>query len=156
MGPVLPGQGRLIVGASMPPLRRFVNWLLGFPDWLYGRRSAGFDLGPALMAGGWAWLMISRPALFDRGSFLGMSWLPDEVWIGQMLLLAGLHAIGLLRPACLKLRIAAALGSAWTWIFVSFSFARVEVSTGVLAYMIFGCGALCAAIYLAGQPPGEA
>lgn len=133
-------------------LRRFVLAALTIPDWLYGRRAAGLDLGPGALAAGWATLMICRPEMFDRGSFVGMGWVPDPIWIFLMVVMTILHLAGLVRPNWRPLRTSAALLSAWAWIFVAVSFARVEIGTGVIAYGIFGIGALGASFYLAGQP----
>ena len=132
-------------------VRRLVTWLLGFPEWLYGRRAAGLDLGPGLIATGWAALMIGKPGMFDRGAFVGMNWLPDAAWIGLMILIAGLHGVGLARPGWIALRVAASLLSAWAWIFVAASLWRVELTTGCVSYSLFGLGSLVAAIHLAGH-----
>ncbi|WP_437871312.1 hypothetical protein ACSD7O_22300 [Methylorubrum extorquens] len=134
-----------IATALITPLVRFV-------EWLFGPTAAGVDLALSLFAGGWAGLMIARPQIFDHGTFKGMYWMADEVWIAFFTILATLHVIGLFRPLWREMRCAAALVSAWIWISVSASFATIEITTGVLTYTIIGAGALCGAIYLSGQP----
>lgn len=133
------------VAATVTPLVRFV-------EWLFGPRAPGIDLGLCLYAAGWLLLMIGKPELFDTGTFLGMAWLSDAVWIGLFAVVTGLHLVGLLALEWRGLRCMACLLSAWVWISVSVSFATVEVTTGVLTYAITGAGALAGALFLSGQP----
>lgn len=136
-------------------IRRVALRLLAFPDWLYSPRAAGFDLGLGLLAFGWGSLMLLKPTMFDAGTYVGMTWLPDAVWITLMFVISGLHLGGLLCPLWKAVRVTASLLSSWTWFFVSLSLARVEINTGVIAYGLNGWGALFAAIYLAGLPSGR-
>ena len=133
-------------------IRRLVLTALAFPDWLFGRRAAGLDLGVGLIAAGWFGLMVCKPEVFDRGSFIGMAWLPDVVWMLIMAIMALGHAAGLAFPFLRSLRCAASLLSAWMWLVISVSLYRVEFSTGVWVYGVIGCGSLFGAIYLAGLP----
>jgi hypothetical protein len=132
--------------------RRFVLTALAFPQWLFGPRAAGLDLGPGVIAAGWCALMICKPEVFDRGSFIGMAWLPDLAWTLIMAVMALGHAAGLLLPFLRSVRCAASLLSAWMWLVISVSLWRVEFSTGVWVYGVIGFGALFGAIYLAGLP----
>lgn len=139
------GPVRRSAAVAVTPLVRFV-------EWLFSPRAPGLDVGLCLFAGGWGYLMITRPALFDVGQFVGMQWLADQIWITFFCLLAVMHAVGCARPSWRSLRVAANLLSAWIWISVAGSFLRVELTTGVVAYAVVGFGALCGAIYIAGLP----
>ena len=136
---------RRAVATLLTPLVRFV-------EWLFGPRAPGIDLALLLFAAGWGGLMIGRPAVFDRGAFAGMRWLPDATWIAFFVSVAGMHAAGLARWDWRNLRCAACLLSAWVWISVSVSIWKVELVPGVIVYGVVGLGALCGAIYLSGQP----
>lgn len=133
-------------------LRTIVATALRFPDWLFGRRCAGMDLGPGLIAAGWTVLMIVNPDLFDQGSFVGMSWLADEYWIALFAIITGLHALGMVLIRAVWVRVSAALMSAWAWIFVAVSLHRVAFTPGVIAYGVIGSSCVLGAIYLAGLP----
>lgn len=139
------GLVRRAAAGAVTPLVRFV-------EWLFGPAAPGIDVGLCLFAAGWGGMMIAKPEMFDRGQFVGMQWLRDEIWIGFFLLLTVAHAAGGLRPYWRTLRVGAGLLSAWIWISVSGSLYRVEMSTGVLAYAIVGFGALCGSIFIAGLP----
>ena len=134
------------------PAATVVAPLVRFAEFVFGPLAPGIDLVLALFAAGWATLMVERPELFDRGSFVGMTWLPDPAWITFLTLLALLHGIGFFRLHARNLRVASALMSAWIWICVSVSFLRVDVSTGVISYAIIGLSALLGGVYLAGLP----
>ena len=121
-------------------------------EWLYGPKAAGIDLFMALVSAGWAGLMLARPDAFDRGSYVGMTWMADALWIGFFVLLAVLHVVGLVRPSMRNLRCGASLLSAWIWISVSASLATIELLPAVFTYAAIGMGALGGAIYLSGQP----
>jgi hypothetical protein len=142
-GPRAPARA---ANAAILPLLRFV-------EWLFGPRFGAVDLGLMLIAAGWSGLLIGHPTLFDQASFRGLAWLADEVWTGLMLTLVGAHAVGIWRPRWAAVRIAAILLSSWAWIFVAISFARVQISTGVVTYALIGLGALCAAIHVASGSP---
>lgn len=137
---------RRTAAGAVTPLVRFV-------EWLFGPAAPGLDVGLCLFAAGWGGMMLGKPEMFDRGQFVGMQWLHDEIWIGFFLLLTLTHAAGSIRPHWRSLRVGAHLLSAWIWISVSVSLFRVEMTTGVLAYCIVGFGALCGGIYIAGLPP---
>lgn len=121
-------------------------------EWLFGPKAPGIDLQLMLFAAGWAGLMVAHPTLFDRGTYVGMNWLPDDYWILFFLILTTMHAVGLVRTGWRALRYTACLLSAWIWISVSASFATIEITTGVLFYAVVGAEALAGAIYLSGQP----
>lgn len=133
------------VAATVTPLVRFV-------EWLFGPQAPGVDLVLCLFAASWGGLMLARPAIFDKGAFVGMQWLPDAVWIVFFSALTVMHALGFFLWAARWVRVAACLLSAWIWISVAVSFSKVEVTTGVLTYAIIGGAALCGALYLSGQP----
>lgn len=132
---------RNLVTASIGPV-------LSFIDRLFGRRASALDLGLGLIAGGWLSLMIARPALFDRVGYSGMAWLPDEGWELFFAVVVLLHVFGLARPFMKSIRTLAGALSAWVWIFVSGSLAKVELTPGVLTYAVLGLGALGGAIYV--------
>lgn len=136
-------------------LTLLTNGLLAFVERLFGARAGWIDFKLSVLAGGWAALMIARPDIFDRGNFAGLNWLPDPVWIGLLVTLAVVHAIGFLRPGIRILRPLASAVSAWAWIFVAISLWRVEMGPGVINYAIVGVGALLGMIYLAGLPRGH-
>ena len=129
-----------------------VTLLIRFSSWFFGYGAPGIDLVLAMLAAGWAVLMVGRPDLFDQGSFIGMSWLPDPAWIAITVALSLAHGFGLRRPDWLNWRMLTLLGSGWMWLCVAASFLRVDVGTGVFAYSIFGFVALLAAIYVGGLP----
>ena len=131
---------------------RVTEAIFAFASWLFGARAAWIDMKLSALSAGWCALMVARPELFDRGVLSGLDWLPDPVWIWLMAALATFHAVGLIRPRRVRLRIATALVSAWTWLFVALSLARVEFTTGILNYALIGFGALFGAIYIAGLP----
>lgn len=136
-------------------LRRPVTGILFAAEWLYGPRAAGFDVALGALAAGWYGLMIGRPEMFDRGSLLGLTWLPDAVWICLLGCLAGMHMVGLVRPSWRAWRVSAVLASSWTWLFVSLSLSRIELTTGVIAYGVIGLGAVFGGIYLASLPRAQ-
>ncbi|MFC5553637.1 hypothetical protein [Methylobacterium iners] len=119
-------------------------------EWLFGPRIPGLDFGMCLFALGWGYLMVTKPQLFDKGSWAGMQWLPDPVWIAFFTALTLMHALGWLLPRRRALRVAALLLSAWVWITIAGSFLRVDLTPGVFVYSIIGFGALCGAIYVSG------
>lgn len=141
----MPHRLRRVLDPVVTPILRLANWTFS-----YG--APGIDLVLCLLAAGWALLMIGRPDLFDQGSYVGMSWLPDAGWIAIALVLALAHAWGLMFPFWLNWRVATLLGSGWLWLCVVASFLRVDISTGVLAYSLFGSLALLGAIYVGGLP----
>lgn len=126
--------------------------IVRFAEWVFGPRAAGIDLLLCLLSAGWAVLMVCRPQIFDQGTFVGMNWLADDIWLGFFVSLALLHLAGLLLLAWPTLRCAGALLSAWIWLSVAVSFATIEITTGVLVYGLIGSAALLGAIYLQGQP----
>ncbi|MGX5776500.1 hypothetical protein [Methylorubrum zatmanii] len=123
-----------------------------FAEWLFGPLAPGVDLGLMLIAAGWAMLEVLKPQLFDRGAFVGMSWVADPIWFAIHVMLVTLHGMGLLRPHWRMLRFSAAFLSSWHWLVVALSLLRVEMNTGVLAYGLLGLFALFSGIYLAGVP----
>ncbi|WP_264047519.1 hypothetical protein [Methylobacterium flocculans] len=133
------------VTVTVTPLVRFV-------EWLFGPLAPGIDLILCLFAASWGSLMIARPQIFDRGAFVGMGWLPDVTWIAFFAILTVLHGLGVFCCYLRWIRVTACLLSAWIWISVAVSFAKIEVTTGVLTYAIIGGAALCGALYLSGQP----
>ena len=139
------GPMRRSVAGAVTPLVRFV-------EWLFGPLAPGLDIGLCICAGGWAYLMLTKPALFDKGSWAGMQWLPDSAWIGLFCILTLMHGLGFLRPRWRGLRTAALLLSAWIWMSLAASFLRVELTPGVFVYAVMGFGALCGGIYLQGLP----
>lgn len=141
----MPHRLRRVLDPVVTPILRLANWTFS-----YG--APGVDLVLCLLAAGWAALMIGRPDLFDQGSFVGLSWLPDPAWIAITLLLALAHAFGLRCPDWLNWRMATLLSSGWMWLCVAASFLRVDIGTGVLAYSLFGSLALLGAIYVGGLP----
>ncbi|KQO53087.1 hypothetical protein [Methylobacterium sp. Leaf85] len=134
-----------VAEATVTPLVRFV-------EWLFGPHAPGIDLLLGLFAAAWGGLMLTRPHVFDRGAFVGLSWMPDAYWLGFFAVLTALHALGFFRLWLRSVRVAACLLSAWIWITVPVSLYRIELTTGVLIYPIIGCAALCGALYLSGQP----
>lgn len=133
------------VTVTVTPLVRFV-------EWLFGPLAPGIDLLLCLFAGAWGSLMIFRPQTFDRGAFVGMNWLADAYWIAFFVVLTALHGLGVIRCHLRWARVTACLLSAWIWISVAVSLAKVEVTTGVLTYPIIGGAALFGALYLSGPP----
>ncbi len=130
---------------ALTPLVRFV-------ETMYGPRALGIDLGLCLIAAGWASLMVAHPEKFDRGTYVGMTWLPDAAWIAVFVLLTIMHGVGAACADWRVLRVAACLLSAWIWLSVTCSIFRVEMTTGVIAYGLFAACALTGAVYLSGQP----
>lgn len=121
-------------------------------EWLFGPLAPAIDLMLLLFASGWAILEVMKPAYFDTGAFVGLSWVADPYWFAIHVALTVLHGIGLVRLHWRALRVFGAFFSAWNWLFISVSLSRVEITTGVLAYAILGFFALMGGIYLAGLP----
>jgi hypothetical protein len=142
-GPRAPARA---ANAAILPLLRFV-------EWLFGPRFGAVDLGLMLLAAGWSGLLLGKPSLFDQASFAGLHWIADEVWTSLMCGLVGAHGVGIWRPRWAAVRIGAILLSSWVWIVVAVSFARIQISTGVVTYSLIGLGALCAAIHVASGSP---
>ena len=139
-------------GAVRRTVTRAITPIVRFAEWVFGSGAAGIDLLLGLLAAGWAGLMVSRPQIFEHGTFVGMNWLADGIWLAFFVALALLHLAGLLLISWRTLRCASALLSAWIWISVAVSFATIEITTGVLVYGLIGSAALLGAIYLQGQP----
>lgn len=123
-----------------------------FAEWAFGPRRPDLDLVLMTISLGWAILEVTRPELFDTGAFVGMAWVSDPAWFTLHVVLAALHALGLLRLHWRTLRIGAAFLSSWHWLLVAVSLLRVEWTTGVFAYGAIGVWALIGGVYLAGLP----
>jgi len=121
-------------------------------EWMFGPLAPAIDLVLLFFAAGWAILEVLKPAYFDTGAFVGLNWLSDPYWFALHVTLTVLHGIGLTRPHWRVIRVGGAFLAAWNWLFVSLSLARIEITTGVLAYAIVGVFALLGGIYLAGLP----
>lgn len=128
--------------------------VLSFVDWLFSELAPGMDLFLGLLGVGWLALMIGRPDLFTVGNFRGMEWLPggNPAWTVFMALTTALHVVGLCRLSWMKVRIASHLLTSWYWLSVAISFARVGLTTGIVAYGLIGVMSLCSAIYISGRP----
>lgn len=123
-----------------------------FAEWLFGPLAAIIDMVLLLFAAGWAIMEVMKPAYFDTGAFIGLSWVSDPIWFSLHVVLTVLHGLGLVRLHWRTLRAGAAFLSAWNWLFISLSLVRIEMTTGVLAYAILGGMALFGGIFLAGLP----
>ena len=126
--------------------------LVRFAEWTFGPQAPSIDLALMLFAAGWAILEVMRPQIFDTGAFVGLAWVSDPIWFGLHVLLTVLHGSGLVRPHWRSLRAGSAFLSAWHWLFVAVSLFRIEMTTGVLAYLLLGMFALTGGIYLVGLP----
>ena len=126
--------------------------VLRFATWFFRHDAPWLDVAMGALAGAWTYLMIARPDIFDQGSFVGMSWLPDAVWIAFTIVLTAAHGIGLFWLRWRTWRMLASLGSSWMWLCVATSFLRVDIGTGVFNYAIFGAIALLGGIYVGVQP----
>lgn len=140
------------LGRANPFLIFVVAPVLRLATWFFRHDAPWIDVVMGALAAAWSSLMICRPDIFDQGSFVGMSWLPDLVWIGFTLLLAAAHLVGLFRLGWRTWRMLTALGSSWMWLCVATSFLRVDIGTGVCTYAIFGGIALLGGIYVGVQP----
>lgn len=136
------------------PIRRLslaVSPVLRFADWLFTGEASGVDLIALLGSAWWLFLMLFRPDVFDRAQFAGMSWAPDGFWIIFVASVVVMHGLALWRPRMYRLRMGAALMSAWYWITVAVSLSAPGVSTGSGIYAIAGGVAVMLAVYLSGR-----
>lgn len=146
--------GRRTAGAETMPMRRLsaaVSPLLAGVDWAFSPPVPGIDLFLGAVSACWFSMMTLRPAVFDQGSFVGLQWAPDAVWIVFVGTVVLLHLAGLFAPDLIKLRAAACLLSAWYWLCVSVSLSRDGIVPGTWTYGLIGLMALTSAIYVSGR-----
>lgn len=136
-----------VVVTAIRAADRFVRWLFG-PDqpWMH------LYLGAISL--GWSTVMVLNAELFVRNrlGYGAMDILGDRAWIAIFVGSGLLHGAGLLRPGWTGLRAIACFASAWTWLFVSFSFARTNGFTpGTVIYGQLGLLAAFAGLRAAWQ-----
>ena len=136
------------------PMRRLsmaVSPILSLVDWIFSPAAPGIDLALGGWATCWFGMMVLRPEVFDHGSFTGLQWAPDWVWIVFVASVVLLHLAGLLMADLAKLRVTACLLSAWYWIVVAVSLARGGLVPGTWTYGLIGSIGLAGAIYINGR-----
>ncbi len=136
------------------PVRRLslaISPLLRLADWLFSGAATGWDCLYLLGASWWLFMMLARPEIFDVPPLAGMTWAPDSFWVVFVASVVVMHGLALWRTGMYRLRMAAAMVSAWYWLTVSFSLSRNGLTTGSGFYAIVGLSAVMLTIYLSGR-----
>ncbi|MEN5083698.1 hypothetical protein ABE438_14540 [Bosea sp. TWI1241] len=125
--------------------------LVSFLRWVFGPCAPWLDLVLAFPALCWAALLIARPEVFERGNWAKIGLLPSEAWLVIMVGLGAVHLICVAQRLH-SLRIVAAAGSAWCWLFIAYVIGRNGITPGTILHAELGLIALFGGLHLYSSP----